>query len=90
MDKAVFNRLVERVPNLRVLSPSMTYFDPYRQEVICEFDGSNQYISVKELKEDLETITYYRFGDSDEFLMIKDGKVLDIKHFIHPEDKHLW
>jgi hypothetical protein len=22
--------------------------------------------------------------------MIKDGKDLDIKHFIHPEDKHLW
>ena len=34
MDKAVFNRLVERVPNLRVLSPSRTYFDPYEQEVI--------------------------------------------------------
>lgn len=42
MDKAVFNRLVERVPNLRVLSPSMTYFDPYKQEVVCEFDGTNQ------------------------------------------------
>jgi hypothetical protein len=90
MDKAVFNRLVGRVPNLRVLSPSMTYFDPYKQEVVCEFGGTNQYISVKELKEDLETIAYYRFGDSDEFLMIKDGKDLDIKHFIHPEDKHLW
>lgn len=90
MDKAVFNRLVERVPNLRVLSPSMTYFDPYKQEVVCEFDRTNQYISVKELKEDLETIAYYRFGDSDGFLMIKDGKDLDIKHFIHPEDKHLW
>lgn len=61
MDKAVFNRLVERVPNLRVLSPSTTYFDPYRKEVICECDGSNQYITAKELKEELETITYYRF-----------------------------
>lgn len=90
MDKAVFNRLVERVPNLRVLSPSVTYFDPYKQEVVCEFDGSKSYITAKELKEELETITYYRFGDSDEFLMIKDGKDLDIKHFIHPEDKHLW
>ena len=90
MDKVVFNRLVERVPNLRVLSPSTTYFDPYRQEVICEFDGSNQYITAKELKEDLETITYYRLVDCDEFLMIKDGKDLDIKYFIHPEDKYLW
>lgn len=90
MDKAVFNRLVERVPNLRVLSPSMTYFDPYRQEVICEFDGSNQYITAKELKEELETMTYYRLVDCDEFLMIKDGKDLDIKYFIHPEDKYLW
>ena len=90
MDKAVFNRLVERVPNLRILSPSMTYFDPYRQEVICEFDGSNQYITAKELKEELETITYYRLVDCDEFLMIKDGKDLDIKYFIHPEDKCLW
>ena len=90
MDKVVFNRLVERVPNLRVLSPSMTYFDPYRQEVICEFDGSNQYITAKELKEELETITYYRLVDCDEFLMIKDGKDLDIKYFIQPEDKYLW
>ena len=90
MDKAVFNRLVERVPNLRVLSPSMTYFDPYRQEVICEFDGSNQYITAKELKEELKTMTYYRLVDCDEFLMIKDGKDLDIKYFIHPEDKYLW
>ena len=90
MDKAVFNRLVERVPNLRILSPSMTYFDPYKQEVICEFDGSNQYITAKELKEDLETITYYRLVDCDEFLMIKDEKDLDIKYFIHPEDKYLW
>lgn len=68
----------------------MTYFDPYRQEVICEFDGSNQYITAKELKEELETITYYRLVDCDEFLMIKDGKDLDIKYFIHPEDKYLW
>lgn len=90
MDKAVFNRLVERVPNLRVLSPSMTYFDPYMQEVVGEFDGSNQYITARELKEELETITYYRFGGGDDFLMIKDGKDLDIKYFIHPEDKHLW
>lgn len=90
MDKAVFNRLVERVPNLRILSPSMTYFDPYKQEVICEFDGSNQYITAKELKEELETITYYRFGDSDEFLTVKDWEDLDIKHFIHPDDKPLW
>ena len=90
MDKAVFNRLVERVPNLRVLSPSRTYFDPYEQEVICEFDGTTQYITAKELKEDLETITYYRLVDCDEFLMIKDGKDLDIKYFIHPEDKYLW
>lgn len=90
MDKAVFNRLVERVPNLRILSPSMTYFDPLQAGVICEFDGSNQYITAKELKEELETITYYRLVDCDEFLMIKDGKDLDIKHFIPPEDKHLW
>lgn len=90
MDKAVFNRLVERVPNLRVLSPSRTYFDPYEQEVVCEFDDSKQYITAKELKEELETITYYRLGHSDEFLMLKDGKDLDIKHFIHPDDKHLW
>ena len=90
MDKVVFNRLVERVPDLRVLSPSITYFDSYKQEVVCEFDGTNQYITAKELKEELETITYYRLVDCDEFLMIKDGKDLDIKHFIHPEDKHLW
>lgn len=90
MDKVVFSRLVERVPNLRVLSPSMTYFDPYKQEVVCQFDGSNQYITAKELKEELETITYYRLVDCDEFLMIKDGKDLDIKYFIHPEDKYLW
>ena len=50
MDKVVFNRLVERVPDLRVLSPSITYFDPYKQEVVCEFDGTNQYITAKELK----------------------------------------
>lgn len=90
MNKAVFNRLVERVPNLRILSPSCTYFNPYKKEVICEFDGSNQYITAKELKEELETITYYRLVDCDEFLMIKDGKDLDIKYFIHPEDKYLW
>lgn len=90
MDKVVFNRLVERVPNIRILSPSMTYFDPYKQGVVCEFEGSNQYITARELKEELETITYYRLADCDEFLMIKDGKDLDIKCFIHPEDKHLW
>ena len=60
MDKAVFNRLVERVPNLRVLSPSRTYFDPYEQEVICEFDGTNQYITAKELRESLNTRTTKR------------------------------
>lgn len=90
MNKAVFNRLVERVPNLRILSPSCTYFNPYKKEVICEFDSTTQYITTKELKEELETITYYRFGNSDEFLMVKDGEDLDIKHFIHPDDKHLW
>ena len=90
MDNAVFNRLVVRVPNLRILSPSRTYFDPYEQEVVCEFDDSKQYITAKELKEELETITYYRLGHGDEFLMLKDGKDLDIKHFIHPDDKHLW
>lgn len=50
MDKVVFNRLVERVPNIRILSPSMTYFDPYKQGVVCEFEGSNQYITARELK----------------------------------------
>ena len=90
MDKSVFNRLVERVPDLRILSPTLTYFDPYEQEIVCEFGWGSQYITVKELKERLETMTYYRLGNSDEFLMIKDGKDLDIKHFIHPDDKHLW
>lgn len=44
MDKAVFNRLVERVPDLRILSPTLTYFDPYEQEIVGEFGFGNQYI----------------------------------------------
>ena len=50
MEKAVFNRLVGRVPDLRVLSPSRTYFDPYEQEVVCEFETTDEYITLKELK----------------------------------------
>ena len=90
MDKAVFNRLVERVPNLRVLSPSRTYFDPYEQEVVCEFETADDYITLKELKEDLETMSFYRnLPSNNEFLLVKDGVDSYINKITHPEDKHL-
>lgn len=90
MDKIVFNRLVERVPNLRVLSPSRTYFDPYEQEVVCEFETVDDYITLKELKDDLETMSFYRnLPSNTEFLLIKDGVGSYINKITHPEDRHL-
>lgn len=55
-----------------------------------EWFEEEKFIESIEVYVDVPDTLYPTYVDCDEFLMIKDGKDLDIKHFIHPEDKHLW